>query len=268
MTKLKIGVRGKSLGVPLRRALEEARRLAVSGIELDALGDLAPRQLSQTGRRELLHLLRGHGLALSALNCPLRHGFDVAENLQPRLEHVKEVMALSYDLGPRLVVVNAGRLPEPEQAEDPRTNLLKEALLALGQHGDRVGTTLALETGLESGATLRAFLDRLDTGSLAVSFNPANLLVHGFEVYPGAKALAGRVKYVHAKDARSSTASRSAQDVPLGHGDIDWLLFLGTLEEIEYRGWLVVEREGGASPLQDVAAGVRFLRRLVGDTTP
>jgi sugar phosphate isomerase/epimerase len=263
MSKIKLGVRGKSFGVPLRRALEEARQLRVTGIELDAAGDLSPRSLSQTGRRELLHLLRGHGLSVTALNCPLRHGFDVAENLQPRLEHVKEVMSLSYDLGPRLVIVQAGRIPE--QADDPRDGLMKEALLALGQHGDRVGATLALETGLEAGETLRAFLDRLDTGSLGVNFDPANLLMNGFTVYDAVKALAGRVRQVHAKDARPSTASRSAQEVPLGHGDIDWLLFLGTLEEIDYRGWLVVEREGGANPLHDVAAGVKFLRRLIGE---
>ena len=44
--------------------------------------------------------------------------------------------------------------------------------------------------------------------------------------------------------------------MPLGHGDIDWMQFLGVLEEVEYRGWLTVER--------DVTAGVAFLRRLIG----
>jgi sugar phosphate isomerase/epimerase len=52
--------------------------------------------------------------------------------------------------------------------------------------------------------------------------------------------------------------------VPLGHGDIDWLEYLGVLEEIEYRGWLTVERESGEKRVADVAAGVAFLRRLVG----
>ena len=64
--------------------------------------------------------------------------------------------------------------------------------------------------------------------------------------------------------ARRASASRAAQEVPLGHGDLDWVELLGVLEEVEYRGWLTVERETGANPFADVAAGVQFLRRLVG----
>ncbi len=57
-----------------------------------------------------------------------------------------------------------------------------------------------------------------------------------------------------------------AQEVPLGHGDIDWFQFFGVLEEVEYRGWLTIERESGANRLADVAAGVAFLRRFLGSS--
>ena len=78
------------------------------------------------------------------------------------------------------------------------------------------------------------------------------------------RALHRRIVHAHAKDARRASPSRAAQEVPLGHGDIDWLEYLGILEEIEYRGWLTVEREVGDNRVADVAAGVAFLRRLVG----
>jgi len=42
------------------------------------------------------------------------------------------------------------------------------------------------------------------------------------------------------------------------------LTYLGILEEVGYRGYLTVEREGGTDRLNEVAAGVKFLRRLVG----
>src|SRR5262249_1945579 len=98
----------------------------------------------------------------------------------------------------------------------------------------------------------------------AVNLDPANMLMNGFDVSAGARILGERVRYVHAHDARAATASRSSQEVPLGHGDIDWLMFLGILEEIGYRGWMTVERGTGAHPLADVAAGVKFLGRLLG----
>jgi L-ribulose-5-phosphate 3-epimerase len=262
MNRLKIGVRLESFGLPLRRALAETARLDVAGVQVDALGDLSPNNLSQTGRREFRNLLRSHNLELTALGCPLRRGLDVAEDQQPRLEHVEKVMSLSFDLGPRLVIVQAGRVPEKDDTESGR--LMREALERLGRYGDRTGTVLALETGLESGQVLADYLARFDTGGLAVNLDPANLLMNGFDPFESMRALNRRVVYSHAKDARQSSASRSAQEVPLGHGDIDWLQFLAVLEEIEYRGCLTVERESGDNRVADVAAGVAFLRRLVG----
>jgi sugar phosphate isomerase/epimerase len=263
MSRLKIGIRLESLGLALRRALQEVERLGVGGVQVDAVGDLSPNQLSQTGRREFLHLLRAHNLELTALGCPLRRGLDTTQDQQPRIEHVRKVMSLSFDLGPRVVIVQAGRVPE--DAADPRAAVLAESLQALGQHGDRTGTTLALETGLESGATLRQFLDRFDSGGLGVNLDPANLLMHRFDPLASVRALQGKVVHAHAKDARAANASRAAQEVPVGHGDIEWIALLGALEEIEYRGWLVIEQEMGDNRLADIAASVKFLRRLIGD---
>jgi len=262
MNKIKIGVCLASLGLPLRRALQEAGRFGVTGVQIDAVGDLSPKQLSQTGRREFRHLLRAHNLELAAVHCPLRHGLDTLENQEQRIDHAKDVMSLSFDLGPRLVTIQAGRVPEPDDV--PRTGTLTEALLALGGHGDRVGVTLALETGLEDGALLARFLDRFDSGSLRVALDPANLLMNGFDPEQGARALGNRIVHAQAKDARSTGANRAAQEVPIGHGDLDWIMLAGVFEEIDYRGWLLVKRESGTNRPADIGAGVAFLRRLIG----
>jgi len=263
MNRITIGVRLESFGLPLRRALQEAERIGVSGVQVDAVGDLSPNTLSQTGRREFLHLLRSHNLQLTALGCPLRHGLDTPENQEGRIDHIRKVMSLSFDLGPRIVIAQVGRVPSEDEVS-ARTTLLTEALTVLGQHGDRSGTVLALETGLESGAALRKYLDRFDTGGLGVNLDPANLLMRDFDPYESARALQGKVVHCHAKDARKSGASRAAQEVPLGAGDIDWMRFLSVLEEIEYRGWLVAERETGGGGPQEMAAAVGFLRRFIG----
>jgi sugar phosphate isomerase/epimerase len=260
MNRGKIGIRLESLALPLRRALEGAGRLGATGVQVDAVGDLSPNTLSQTGRREFRHLLRAHNLELTALGCPLRHGLDIAENQEARIDHVKKVLALSFDLGPRCVIVQAGQVPQDLQS--PPALQLSEALLALGHYGDRTGTTLTLDTGLESGDVLAQFLARFDTGGLGVNLNPANLLIHGFDPIDSARALRGRIVHVHAMDARRASTSRTAQEVPLGHGDIDWMEFLGVLEEIEYRAWITIVRESGTNRLADVAAGVAFLRQL------
>lgn len=264
MNRLKIGIRLESLGIPLRRALREAQRLGVKGVQADSAGDLSPHMLSQTGRSAIRQLLRSNNLELTALGCPLRRGLDSSEDQQQRIDHVEAVLGLSVDLGARIVIIQTG--PVPEAADDLRTPRLTEALRILGRHGDRIGAVLALETGLESGTVLGTFLDRLDTAGLGVNLDPANLLMGGFDPYESARALRGRVVHSNAKDTRMTVASRTAQEVPLGKGDIDWMRYLATLEEIEYRGWLTVAREGGDTRLADVAAGIGFLERFMGST--
>src|SRR5438874_642371 len=255
---MKLAVALEAIGVPFRSALGRAGKLGVAGVQCDAVGELAPQRLTATGRREITHLLRSHDLALTALVCPLRRGLDVALDLEPRLAHIRDVMSLSFELGARMTIVEAGRIPDG--ADEPRVATLTEALRNLGQHGDRTGTVLALQTGLDSGTALAGFLARLDTGGLGVNFDPANLLLNGFDPVAELSALRGRIVHVHATDARRGGSSRSAGAVPLGRGDLDWLQLAGTLAAFEYRGWVVVERAGNQSEA-DLVTGVALLKR-------
>jgi sugar phosphate isomerase/epimerase len=264
VSKRNLGVRLESLELPLRRGLAAAQQLGVSGIQVDAAGDLLPDRLSQTGRRAFRQLLRSHSLELTALNCPLRRGLDSPENQEARIDHLRKVMSLAFDLGPRLVIVHAGPAPEDESAGDPPARLLTEALTALGRHGDRVGATLALQTGLEAPAVLTRFLDRLDTGGLGVNYDPAGLLLAAHDPYEAARVYRTRLVHVHARDARRATSIRAGQEMPLGQGDLDWMLLAAVLEEVAYQGWITIVRDSGAHRAADVAAGVSVLRRLIG----
>ena len=265
MNRFKLGVVLESTGLPVRRALQEVAKLGIHGIQVDAVGDLAPDQLTDTGRREFRNLLKSYDLELSALNCPLRRGLDVDENLQPRIEYVRKVMQLASDLGPRRVVVPLPKVPEDAAA--PRALTAREALTALGSFGDRVGTVLALEAGLDPGEKVRDYLNSFDTGSLLVNFDPANFLLNGFDPLASLTALAGKVAHTHARDARTATMSGVAREVPVGAGDIEWMVFVATLESIDYRGFLTVDREAGEDRFADAAAGVQFLKRFVSPTT-
>src|SRR3954468_21175369 len=64
--QMKLGVRLESLGLPFRPALAAASRLTVTGVQLDAVGDFHPDRLSETGKREIRHLMTSYGLELTA----------------------------------------------------------------------------------------------------------------------------------------------------------------------------------------------------------
>ena len=74
MARIKLGISLKSLALPFRRSLPLAQKLGAQGVELEAIGELTPKNLTQTGRREITHLLRSHDLSVSAIVCPLRRG--------------------------------------------------------------------------------------------------------------------------------------------------------------------------------------------------
>jgi L-ribulose-5-phosphate 3-epimerase len=262
---MKLGVVLESMGLPLRQGLPQASRFGVGGLQVDAMGDLAPDRLTDTGRRELKNLLRTYNQQLTALNCPFRRGLDDPENQQARIEYARRAMSLAFELGPRVVVVQCPKLPG--EKEDVRANLLRDALTDLGRHGDRVGSVLALEIGLDPPEAVASYLDTFDVGSLKVNYDPANLLVNGFDPVKGIIPLHRRIAHTHARDARRSAVSRGAQEAPLGGGDIDWLSFVASLTAVEYRGWLTIKRESGSDRLKDVERAVGFLRRMLVPTT-
>jgi L-ribulose-5-phosphate 3-epimerase len=230
-------------------------------MQVDAIGDLAPDRLTETGRRELKNLLRTYNLQLTALNCPFRRGLDEPENQLARIDYVRKVMSMAFDLGPRTVIVQCPKLPG--EGEEPRANLLREALTDLGRHGDRIGSDLALEIGLDPPEAVTAYLGQFDVGSLKVDYDPANLLVNGFDPVKGIIPLHRRIAHVHARDARKISASRGAQEVALGAGDVDWLSFVGSLVSVEYRGWLTIRTETRQGRLKDIERGVAFLRKML-----
>jgi L-ribulose-5-phosphate 3-epimerase len=258
---MKLGVVLESLGLNFRQGLPQAAKLGVGGIQVDAVGDLSPERLTETGRRELRNLLKTFDQSVTALNLPLRRGLDNPENLQPRLEYMRAVMNLAFDLGSRTVIAPCPKLPG--EGEAVRANLLRESLLDLGRHGDRVGAVVALEIGLDSPEAVRDYLDAFDVGSLKVNYDPSNLLINGFDPVKGIPPLHRRIAHVQARDARKSSVSRGAQEVALGAGDVDWLAFMATLAANEYRGWVVVKREMSEDKLKDVERAVGFLRRVM-----
>ena len=99
----------------------------------------------------------------------------------------------------------------PDDAAAPRAQLLRESLLALGPFGDRVGTVLALEIGFDPAEKVKQYLAGFDTGSLRVTYDPANLLMHGHDPLANLAPLKDLLAHVHARDARSAGLSRGAR---------------------------------------------------------
>lgn len=229
-----------------RDDIRRAARLGAKGVVLEATGELNPERLSETGRREVRHLLRSVELGLIGIGLPTRRPFDSAEGLDDRLARADRAMAMAYDLGTRLALIRVG--PVPPEDDPARREAFTTALSELARRADRRGVRLAIETGSEPGTALGGVLEKLDAPSLAASIDPGALLRMGHDPVSAARELGTWIAHAYASDGTTGVRPTAVHPRGFGYpaGALDWEEYLGALEEVDYRGYLTIWPEPGA----------------------
>jgi sugar phosphate isomerase/epimerase len=258
-----IAVRLESVGKPFREALETAARLGFQGVEFDAVGDLSPASLTQTGRREVQFLLRRHGLRLVALGFPTRRGYEYLDRLDVRIEATVAAMLLAYDLGAGLIINQLGIIPPAE--DEAKRMILRESLSRLSNEGDRVGARIAFQTGSDSPAALAELLGSVANSGLAINLAPASLATAGEDLEGAIEKLAPWIAGVHVRDiVRSPLASAGVREVAMGEGEIDWRRLLRVLDMVDGCRHLTIVREPAAGSEAAISKAKGYVESLIG----
>ncbi len=278
MYPFSIGVLLESFKLETLAALDKAAQLGMSGVQIRVTdGDLTPENLTPEKRKELLKAVKDRGLTVSAL-CGDIGRFDDPEINPGRIERSKRILDLAKDLETDVVTTHIGVVPG--EKNHPRYAIMQEACGQLAQYADSMQAHFAIETGPETAATLKGFLDGLHSTGVAVNLDPANfVMVTGDDPVQAVHILKDYIVHTHAKDGRrlryvqpeivyglaeeEMLGSSSFIELPLGEGDVDFPNYLKALDEIGYKGFLTIEREVGDSPADDIAAAVGFLNKLI-----
>ncbi len=279
MYDFSIGVMLESFRQPTQVALKKAREVGAKGIQMYAVsGEHAPEALAGAKRRELLDMVKSEGLVFSALCGDLGKGFH-NPGLNPELiEKSKRILDLAKDLETDIVTTHIGVVPEDPGHE--RYKIMQQACFQLAEYADSVGAHFAIETGPETSAVLKGFLDGLHSTGVAVNLDPANLvMVTGDDPVQAVHNLKDYIVHTHAKDGvrnyyrnpeevyglveAEMLASPSFEEVPMGKGGVDFKNYLKALDEIGYHGFLTIEREVGDDPEGDIRLAVEFLNGLI-----
>ena len=158
---------------PVRDQLYEAARLGARGVVVDATGDLAPHRLSETGRRELRHVLRTVELSLVALSLPTRRPFDTTDQLDDRIRRADAAFAMAYELGTKLVLARAGASTAGgETRHGARRSRTPCASWAGGP--STAGSGWRSRPAPSRRETLKSFLEAMGSPGLAASIDPAS----------------------------------------------------------------------------------------------
>lgn len=280
MYKFPIGVMLESFRTDTKEALRQAAQIGASGLQMYATtGEHAPENMSAAARRELLDMVKSHGLVFSAICGDFGHGFgDPAKN--PELvERSKRVMELARDLETNIVTTHIGVVPT--DSSHPRYAVMQEACGELARYADSMGAHFAIETGPETAAVLKEFLDSLHSRGVAVNLDPANLvMVTGDDPVQAVHTLRDYIVHTHAKDGRkllqkdpemvyriipdTMPDKQAYIELPLGEGDVPFDRYLAALDDIGYRGFLTIEREVGDDPARDIRTAAQYLRDIIG----
>ena len=259
-------------------ALQKARVCGVQGVQISAnYGAITPENMDAAARRHLKAMVQEQGLVISALCGDLGGGFGNPERNPELIERSKRILDLAKELGTDVVTTHIGVVPGSK--DHPRYQTMQQACFQLAQYADSVQAHFAIETGPETAAALKAFLDGLGSTGVAVNLDPANLvMVTGDDPVQAVYTLQKYIVHTHAKDGRKLLdrdpeiiySVRPVEEVvaegdafielPLGEGDVDWPGYLKALDEIGYNGFLTIEREVGADPEKDIRAAVQFLQ--------
>lgn len=260
MPLLPIAIQLSSLRLPLKRALTAAQQLGASAVELDARGEVRPKDFSETGLRQLRKMIDDLGLRVAAVDFQTRRGYNVQDDLEERVAATKEAMRFARALGASLVVNQIGRISgEPG---DAAWQTLVEVLTDLGNYGHHVGAMMTAETGTESGQEMARLLATLPQGALGITLDPGNLVVNGFSAREAIEHLGGDIVHVHATDGVRDLAHGRGVEVALGRGAVDYPELLASLEERGYRGYLSIERQHADDPLFEVGQAVKYLSNV------
>jgi sugar phosphate isomerase/epimerase len=229
-------------------------------------------------KREFKSMQEYYGIGLSALCGDYGKGFTDRESNAVYVEKSKRILDLAKELGTDIVTTHIGVVPDDTGCETYQ--VMQQACAELAAYADSLDAHFAVETGPESGLSLKTFLDSLHSTGVAVNLDPANLIMSGKDgPVQAVEALKNYIVHTHAKDGiRFETvtdaamlerirpyqdAGRVSLEVALGKGQVEFVSYLKKLEAVGYRGCLTIEREVGDNPEADIAMAVSYLKDIM-----
>lgn len=260
MHRFRLAVATRCLELPLRTALQVAADCGAEGVQFDLRDELRPAELSESGRRDLRHLLEELGLQVAGTTFALRRALADEYELDRRIAALKQAMTWSFALEARVLTVRIGRLPTDEHSREAQT--LREIVDDLARYANHSGVSLAFTPARDSAADLQQIVSAIQSGPIGIDYDPAQLVMAGHDPVAALRTLHAFIHHVQLRDGLSDIDGSSAE-TPVGQGAVPWLEVMATLGEIEYAGWLTAIRSQGNDKAADLRRALVFVRRLL-----
>lgn len=167
-------------------------------------------------------------------------------------------------LGVKNIVTHMGFIPE--NPFDPEFEPFCDAVRTVAEHCKANGQNLLFETGQETPVTMLRCFEKVGTDNLRVNLDTANLILYGKGNPVDALDVFGKyVRNLHAKDGLFPTnGSELGVEVRLGDGKADFEKLFAKLHELDYNGFVTIEREiEGDQQTEDILYARRYLENII-----
>lgn len=258
MPLIRLAVATRCFQQPLLASLKTASGLGVAGIQLDLKNELAFSDLTDTGRRQLLHRVSELNLSVSGATYTLTHPLFDETELDRRVNLMREAMTNAFGLKAGILCCKVGRIPDDRESK--QWQLLVEVINDLARHGNHIGTVLCVTPTNDSAENLAALMESIKAGPIGIDFDPAHFAMTGRSSVEALRLLHSYVMHVQLRDGLRDF-SGGGQETLFGRGTVDWNEVFAFLMEMEYRGWATAIRTQGDDRGGDVVRAIKFLRQ-------
>ncbi|MBM3861933.1 MAG: sugar phosphate isomerase/epimerase [Verrucomicrobia bacterium] len=226
--------------------------------------DAAPDLFAQHGITITAGMFRSVGEDYSTLDTIRRTGGVVPDaTWEQNWKNARVTVKNAVRLGVKFIDFHAGFLPHDPR--DPDFAKLVGRVRQLARLYADHGITLGCETGQETAADLKSFLEHLNEPNVAVNFDPANMLLYNKgDPVASLRVVGPWVKGVHLKDAAvTKTPGTWGEELAVGTGQVNWPAFFQALDEIGFSGVFGFEREANNQRVADIRAGLQVVTKLL-----
>jgi sugar phosphate isomerase/epimerase len=190
-------------------------------------------------------------------------GLRPDQHWEQNLARAKASAQLATQLNLSLISLHAGFIPPPNTSE---YTTITDRIKALNEVFQSNNITLALETGQEHAEDLLRMLDLPNMDTVAVNFDPANMILYAMgNPAQAIELLKPRIAQVHMKDATATTTPGTwGAEVPAGQGEVDWQHFFSVINTLPDIVNVVIEREAGDNRINDIITARTIAEQYLG----
>jgi sugar phosphate isomerase/epimerase len=284
----------------LKQAIPAARAMGFDGVVVDVSAtpfDLA--DLSNSGRRELRHLLQTYNASLVGVRADAGpKGLGPGADVDRVLDRADKLLNVTAGLGCGLFCLDLGRLPPVQRSPKPKPKVTKEmagllilpepagsaepepapetptkadpallgawqqALSSLGEIADRYGTMVAMSSSLSSFAALVSIVRSVNCPWFGIDLDTAAMLRDEWPLESIFDEGADLIRGVRLRDAVRGDAGRTKPAV-IGRGDLAWRSLFDMLDGAGYHGPLTIDPGELPDPRASAVAGLKQLQALL-----